>query len=899
MKGRPSKRGAPTGPARFLVSWNGGRLVYEPALGRIEDLGSGHSFRLHHRTTVPDSPAGDRGTRSEADPVAFRPLCLSVFPGHRCALACPYCYAQEKNGLPEAGYRPDVLRPAVEFVADTCARAGQPFTLAFLGACEPLLYRGFVQSVCEGCREAASQRNLELHTICTTHGVVGLETARWAARYFSRLTLSWDGPPRIHDGMRRTSAGGPTSQIVQRNAAVFSASCRDFRVRMTVTAENAPRILDSVRYFHSRRIRHVACFPVSQNAHGTVPVTLVPEPAVFVHHFLRARRWAHGRGLHVTYAGSRLGDPHGTFCYPLQRNLAITPDGFLTACFLATHSVGVSNAPFTYGRIDPDGLHVDPVRLHTLLSRATGFDPACAACFNRMHCARTCPTACPLRPAGAAPIDCTIERWIGLANLLEAAGYEISDDDLEDCERFFSSIDVSPIGSSTRMTQYRLTTELYTLPYRNGQVILYAPLIGFVGAADGSTERVLASLEAGGDPSHDPACRKVLDVLVRAGVVNGTPVVQPVPTRTDPPSPSKLALFPTSACNLRCRYCYAYAVGSDVLTMDWDVATNAVEYFLKLMRRETRTVFPLEFFGGGEPLYAWSLVQQIVAYAEKRCADEGYRLQVSATTNGVLNDRQRAWITAHFACLNVSFDVLPDVQNVQRAAANGKPTFEVVDETLRYFDRHNFPYAIRCTVSTENEDRLEETVEFVLAHYRTHLLFLEPVTDSGCGPREIAGMTPDLVRFAESFERLDPRCARKGLRLACSGAHLDRIAATFCYVGSDDFAVTPDGYLTNCWAVARGDHPLADPFLFGRLLPNGEISVDPDRLTRLRALTVQHLPTCKFCFAKWHCAGGCPVKLGHRDYHGPRDAARCALTRRLLTRQIVRTLEEETIYGHP
>ncbi len=442
------------------------------------------------------------------------------------------------------------------------------------------------------------------------------------------------------------------------------------------------------------------------------------------------------------------------------------------------------------------------------------------------------------------------------------------------------------------MPPYRLNTELFTLPGRNGSVVLYAPLSGFVGEVTPAVAALLENLETLSPDGLDESRRGAIDRLIDQGVINGPHLSPPRIPRKEHLSPSKLTLFPTDACTLRCTYCYAHANGSAVHEMPPDVAAAAIAFYVDVLKREGRSLFGLEFFGGGEPLHAWDLVTSTIFLAERRCREEGFELRVSAGTNGVLSDRKRAWISRHFSCLNISFDVLPDIQHAHRPTRSGANSFAAVDATLRHLDRLNFPYALRCTVSRLNEDRLREAVDFVLEHYRARLLYLEPVSDSGCGPSPLTRLQPDLLRFADSFADLVPFCAERGLRLETSCASLERIRPTFCSVGTDDFAVTPDGLLTNCWEVTRGDHPLADPFIFGRLLPDGDVEVDPRRLERLRALTVDRIPACAHCFAKWHCGGGCPVKLGHRDYLGPRDPVRCEATRRLLKNKILNVLED-------
>jgi len=446
------------------------------------------------------------------------------------------------------------------------------------------------------------------------------------------------------------------------------------------------------------------------------------------------------------------------------------------------------------------------------------------------------------------------------------------------------------------MGSYRITTDIFTLNYKEEKQVLYAPLLGFACEINNDMVHLLSDLEGTEDHELSQHEKAILEYLIQRGVVNGKTKSAPVHDVDKKVRPSKLTLFPTNQCNMRCRYCYASAGTSPPKTMDWEIATSAIDYYITVLKKEKRTVFPLELHGGGEPLYAWALVKGLIEYAEEKCNTEGFKTEVYAGTNGVLNRKQLDWLIGHFKALNISFEGLPHVQDYQRPMANGSSSFKKVDETLKFLDEHNFPYGIRCTVTTYNENILPETIDFITENYKTKLIYLEPVYL--CDRYKILeeNLRPDLFKFVENFKKLEPICAERHVRLGYSGAALERLSRTFCYVGTDDFAVTPDGCLTNCWEVTSRDHPLAETFIFGRILPEGRIEVDKKKLAFLRSLSVDHLEYCQDCFAKWHCAGDCVAKLKTSDYRGPRGSERCETNRFLIAHQIFQLLERKDYY---
>ncbi len=446
------------------------------------------------------------------------------------------------------------------------------------------------------------------------------------------------------------------------------------------------------------------------------------------------------------------------------------------------------------------------------------------------------------------------------------------------------------------MSSYKITTDLFTLPYKRGQSVLYAPLLGFACVANDELVNFLSKIESIQNGTITSEEQKILDFLISKDLINGAPLFAPIQNFNEALTHDKLTLFPTNGCSLNCRYCYAADEHFAPKTMAWDVAINAIEYYIDFMRKNNKQLFQLELHGGGEPFSAWTLVQRIINYTEERCLDEGFDLEIQSSTNGLLKDSQLNWIVEHFTSISVSFDGLPRVQNFHRSTMKNSSSFDFVNRTLKFFDKHNFHYGIRCSVSSFNEDLLDETVEFVSKNYKTKLLYLEPVyVCGGCVPNA-ENLKPNLYKFIDNFKRLEPICAEKDIRLEYSGAQFEKITPTFCYVGSDNFAVTPDGYLTNCWEVTSKSHPLADYFIFGQVLPGGKISIDADKLKYLRSLSVNNLEYCRNCFAKWHCAGDCVTRLGHQNFKGDRGGDRCETNRQIIAHRVFQMLERENFY---
>jgi radical SAM protein with 4Fe4S-binding SPASM domain len=440
----------------FQITWNRKRIIYDPSSGSIEDDSINDEKRIEKN---PQSrfPGFDNLLISFL-PEKFKPFCLTVHLNQYCNLECSYCYAFQKRRFSLENINPVAVEACAEIVALNCVDTGMPFILGFHGGNEPLLRPDLIQNCINICRQITSKHALELLVFCTTNGIIPVAAAKWAGQIFHGITISWDGPPDIHDRFRRHTDGTATGERVRRTAeALLNAEngLTQFKVRTTVTRASTERLLEIVHYFHDQGIKYVELYPAYQNHSNSIPEDLIPDKSSFVKNYLRAGKWGKMHGMEIGFAGSRLADYHDKYCQVYQHNLTVTPDGYLTACFLAVDNHRSQNNQFIYGHYDgiSGKIVIDWKKLGNILKALAQSYPQCVNCFNYMHCAKSCPSICPIRDVSVHSdgFDCTMEKWIGLANIIEASGYELSDDEIQNCDSFFHSIHIDEI---TRVNEY-------------------------------------------------------------------------------------------------------------------------------------------------------------------------------------------------------------------------------------------------------------------------------------------------------------------------------------------------------------------------------------------------------------------------------------------------------------
>jgi uncharacterized protein len=219
----------------------------------------------------------------------------------------------------------------------------------------------------------------------------------------------------------------------------------------------------------------------------------------------------------------------------------------------------------------------------------------------------------------------------------------------------------------------------------------------------------------------------------------------------------------------------------------------------------------------------------------------------------------RDFIIGNFTDISVSFDGLPEVQNLNRPVKSGGGSFSKISGNLKELDMAGFRYMIRLTVTDETLHSLYENVSFICNNFRPYKIQVESVFDEGRAVVNNSALT-DPDEFIRLFIRSYRTAAEKNIELFYSGARINVITQRFCLAACRALVVTPEGDVTTCFESFGKEHPDSGLFFVGRYGGNGKFIIDNDKLGRHFSRTADNIKHCSECFCKWHCAGDCAVK---------------------------------------
>ena len=166
------------------------------------------------------------------------------------------------------------------------------------------------------------------------------------------------------------------------------------------------------------------------------------------------------------------------------------------------------------------------------------------------------------------------------------------------------------------------------------------------------------------------------------------------------PAPTEVTLFLTSACNLRCVYCYASG-GDHSRFLDPEIAFDAVDLVVANAVAQGRPEVRVSFHGGGEPTLAGDTLRRSVERARRTCDAQGLRLSTGTATNGVMDDEMRDYLAATMTSVMVSLDGPPEVQARLRPRPGGGPSSAAVERTLARLSESDAVLGVRLTCTAE------------------------------------------------------------------------------------------------------------------------------------------------------------------------------------------------------
>ena len=310
---------------------------------------------------------------------------------------------------------------------------------------------------------------------------------------------------------------------------------------------------------------------------------------------------------------------------------------------------------------------------------------------------------------------------------------------------------------------------------------------------------------------------------------------------------SSIQILLNERCNFRCSYCYSADSRCNIELAE-PVLKSAISWLRQCAINTRREHIALIFVGGGEPMLSWTLIKAAVEYAQQLSAHDGIRNFYKIVTNGsLLSNEQLEFIKRYDLAMQVSFEILPDVQNAQRKH------FDDVSANIMKLGEFSVDTRIRSTITDLNVQRMAEMVHLSLKQYPfIKKLAFEPVVDPDLF-NSADKMRSFAYRYFESFKTARMVAQNNGIDLSSSLSRTWRtIRKHFC---GPICSLSPNGSLTGCSHFSSDRIAGFDQFKYGEVKPD-KVNISRWRFEEM--FKSKHQSECENCWLQFNCAGGCP-----------------------------------------
>lgn len=418
-----------------------------------------------------------------------------------------------------------------------------------------------------------------------------------------------------------------------------------------------------------------------------------------------------------------------------------------------------------------------------------------------------------------------------------------------------------------------LRKNLFFIPIHKGMNIVYAPLHRVAFYASDKAVALCKAYSEGKDileTKENATLVKYIRILEEKDVYE--PQSKPIDTS------SHLVVILSQMCNLACSYCYAHEARSrDVLSKD--KLRAAIDYIFNLNSDKVH----FSFIGGGEPTLTWDLLSWAINYI--RHQDNGARkVSIGVTTNGtLLDDDMMDFLRENRVHIGLSFEILPEVQSMQRCFADKKRnSFHVINIVIKKMEAKGIPFSFRSTITPSNVMRMSEMVEFVIEHYPTiKRLHFEQVTSTDIDKK----FYDDFICHFIKARKLG---VSKGIEVYSSGSNgLNGLKSRFC---GGEMCLTPTGDIVACHRISSPEEQAFDLFNYARV-EDGSIKINKAKKELIEKFYNTKRKACATCFAKWHCSGSCAME--RIIYSEEMRDLKCYFTKELIKKMLIERLDSQ------
>lgn len=340
------------------------------------------------------------------------------------------------------------------------------------------------------------------------------------------------------------------------------------------------------------------------------------------------------------------------------------------------------------------------------------------------------------------------------------------------------------------------------------------------------------------------------------------------------PQQVMLTFNTTHACNMACRYCFAFSKSKQFKPMSTHIAEKAIKNLLMDFPETKRYLF---YFFGGEPLLCKDFIRETARIVESIFKDyPGKEFTFLLNTNGLLlNDKDLlAFFKQKDFAITVSIDGPQEVNDQNRLLKSGQGSFKHILANIEVLKQAGIKLNLRATISPRNQNLLN-TFRF-FENLAIPYAYAFTISASEKDEKETKMNQRTWVRtqqeYQQVFDFLTDKLLRKeevfnmDFKQKLSILNQKTIRMHGCEAGRASFLVDELGRYFACQNMLPYQACIGE-------LENGIVSSIRDRY---KSQFVSELKDCQKCWVRYLCGGGCQTE---RIFNASSQSMYCDISR--------------------
>lgn len=191
---------------------------------------------------------------------------------------------------------------------------------------------------------------------------------------------------------------------------------------------------------------------------------------------------------------------------------------------------------------------------------------------------------------------------------------------------------------------------------------------------------------------------------------------------------TKLLLYVTGNCMLKCSYCYINdASDMDVNEtglncsknmMKWETAKEAIDVFFDIAQSNNQNKLHIRFFGG-EPLMNFPIIKKSIDYINKNYSSKEVIFHLNTNGLGMTDEVINCWISnskngLHSTDIDVSVDGPQEIHDKMRLFPNGTGSYRLAMNNVKKLISKGYPtdkISLACTLTKYNYKYLRNLID--------------------------------------------------------------------------------------------------------------------------------------------------------------------------------------------